>query len=305
MTLRTSRRRPRTFLARHRRRVEYAAVVAVMLLVANVLFVAESHTQVLRGGELRVWFFDVGQGDATFIETPDGHQILIDAGRDDAVLAKLGSVMPPWDRAIDVVVATHPDADHVGGLASVLERYDVARVVSNGDEKDTDVAAAFLEARDAEPGAVLEIGRKGSALVFGDVTLTELWPTEASIVDEDANVASIVYLLSYGDTTVLLTGDATESVEFDILRSVGDLDVLKAGHHGSRTSSAYEFIRATTPVVAIISSGENNTYGHPHPAILKRFADLGVGVFRTDEDGDVLLVSDGGEPFVGPAPLPF
>lgn len=305
MTLRTSRRQPRSFLSRYRRRVEYAVVIVTMLLIANVLFVAESRAPVFRDGELRVWFFDVGQGDATFIETPDGHQILIDAGRDDAVLAKLGSVMPPWDRTIDVVVATHPDADHLGGLPSVLERYDVARVVSNGDEKDTGVAEAFLEARDAEPGAVLEIGRKGNGFVFGDVTLTELWPTEAAIADEDANVASIVYLLTYGDTTVLLTGDATESVELDILRAAGDLDVLKAGHHGSRTSSAYEFIRATTPAAAIISSGENNAYGHPHPVILKRFADLGVDVFRTDMDGDVLLTSMGGEPTVVPAPLPF
>lgn len=274
------------------------------LAVASLLFALESRATVA-SGELRVWFFDVGQGDATLIVTPDGHQILIDGGPDRAVLSKLGEVMPPWDRTLDAVVATHPDADHIGGLAAVLDRYEVARVVYNGDDKDTSVADAFNAAREAEPGAVVELGRRGSVLAFGDVTLTELWPAPSALRDEDTNVASIVYRLDYGDTSVLLMGDATEAVESQVASSAGDVDVLKAGHHGSATSSSYAFIQAVSPELAVISCGEDNRYGHPHPAVVDRFLELGAAILRTDLDGDILLTSDGGEPIVRAAPLPF
>lgn len=304
MTLRTSRHRPRTIWSRHRARVERAAVALAALAIASLLFALESRAT-LASGELRVWFFDIGQGDATLIITPDGHQILIDGGPDRAVLAKLGEVMPPWDRTLDAVVATHPDADHIGGLAAVLERYEVSRVVWNGDDKDTAVAAAFDAAREAESGAALEIGRRGRALAFGDVTLTELWPTPEALVDEDTNVASIVYRLDYGDTSVLLMGDATEAVEQQVVSSAGDVDVLKAGHHGSATSSSYSFVQAVSPETAIVSCGLDNRYGHPHRAVVDRFLGLGARILRTDLDGDVLLTSSGGEPVVRPAPLPF
>ncbi len=280
------------------------------LALASLLFALESRATVA-SGELRVWFFDIGQGDATFIVTPDGRQILIDGGPDRAVLSKLGEVMPPWDRTLDVVVATHPDADHIGGLAAVLDRYEVARVVWNGDDKDTSVADAFNAARDAEPGAVVELGRRGSVLAFGDVTLTELWPAPSALRDEDANVASIVYRLDYGDTSVLLMGDATEAVEGELTMGTGgtegawDVDVLKAGHHGSATSSSYAFLQAVAPEFAIVSCGEDNRYGHPHPAVVDRFLELGAVILRTDLDGDILLTSDGGEPIVRAAPLPF
>lgn len=322
MTLRTSRHRPRSIWSRHGAQVERTAVVLAALAVASFLFAFESRATVA-SGELRVWFFDIGQGDATLIITPDGHQILVDGGPDRAVLAKLGEVLPPWDRTLDVVVATHPDADHIGGLAAVLDRYEVARVVSNGDDKDTSVADAFNAAREAEPGAALEIGQRGHTLAFGDVTLTELWPIPEALADEDTNVASIVYRLDYGETSVLLMGDATEAVELAMMQgreeskeskeSEGskdkennfDVDVLKAGHHGSATSSSYPFVQATRPEIVVISSGADNRYGHPHPAVIDRFLDLGSAIWRTDLDGDILLTSNGGAPTVRAAPLPF
>ena len=304
MTLRTSRHVPRPIWLRHRALVGRAVVTLLALVVASLLFALESRTMVAQGA-LRVWFFDVGQGDATLIMTPTGEQILIDGGPDRALLAKLGEVMLPWDRTLDAVVATHPDADHIGGLAAVLETYEVARAVYNGDTKDTDIAAAFDEAREHEPGAVTEMGRKGTVLAFGDVTLTELWPDASALRDEDANVASIVYRLDYGDTSVLLMGDAPESVE-DRLRSVaGDIDVLRTGHHGSATSSSYRFVESVRPEVAVISCGIDNRYGHPHPVVLDRLSDAGARIWRTDLDGDVLLTSDGGEPFLRSAFLPF
>ncbi len=280
-----------------------AVVVLALLIVSGGLWTYESAFRYR--DELRIWFFDIGQGDAIFIETPDGHQILIDGGPDRDILTKLGQVMLPWDRTIDVVVGTHLDADHIGGLAAVLDRYDVRTVVSNGDKKDTSVAAGFIEARDEEADADLVMGRVGLVLRFGDVTLREIWPTETGVQDQDANVGSIVYRLDYGETSVLLTGDATESVEKEIAFDVGDIDVLKAGHHGSITSSSYDFLSAIDPEFVVISCGENNRYGHPHPVILKRFSDLLVRTFRTDQDGDILLTSGGGEPLIRAAPLPF
>lgn len=276
-----------------------------MLLVATALFAAEARVPV-HSGELRVWFFDIGQGDATFVQTPDGHQLLIDGGPDDAVLAKLGAVMGPLDRSLDLVLATHPDADHIGGLASVLARYEVAEVATNGDDKRTSIADGFDAARDAETGARIGVVRAGDAWTFGDVTLEAVWPaTDEDVAREDANDASVVLLLTYGDATVLLTGDAPAAAEARFASLAGDVDVLRAGHHGSATSSAFAFLRDVAPEVAIISSGVDNRYGHPHPAVLQRFLDLGIAVLRTDLDGDILLTSDGGEPVISAAPLPF
>jgi len=304
MTLRTSRNQSRSIWSKHRTAFERVILASVALFVAGCLFAIESRA-IVSSHELRVWFLDVGQGDATFIEMPTGEQILIDGGPDRAVLAKLGEIMLPWDRTIDAVIATHQDSDHVGGLASVLERYEVGQVVTNNDQKDTSTASAFFAARDTEPGAVVESGRRGDSLRFGDVTLTELSPNDEDVADEDANAGSIVYRLDYGDTSILLIGDAPETIEQKIAESVGDVDVLKAGHHGSSMSSSYAFLQSVRPESAVLSCGQGNRYGHPHPATLKRFLDLRISVLRTDEDGDILLTSGGGEPKIRPAPLPF
>jgi competence protein ComEC len=142
---------------------------------------------------------------------------------------------------------------------------------------------------------------------FGDVILDVVAPTSTreGTVPEDPNEASVVILLTFGETTLLLTGDATADIEGEIANAVGDIDVLKVGHHGSMTSSSYAFLETTTPEIGVISVGAENTYGHPHPAILKRLAERNIRVLRTDQDGDILLISDGGEPTVEPSPLPF
>lgn len=303
MKLKTSRHQRRIWWKPYRGFFQQVFFVIFILCLSGFFWTVES--AFFHRDELRVWFFDIGQGDATFIETPDGHQILIDGGPGKSVLTKLGEVMLPWDRTIDVVVATHPDADHIGGLASVLERYEVNTIVSNGDKKTTDIAEGFLVASTAEEGADRVVGRKGMTLSFGEVLLTEVWPTEIGVEDKDANIGSIVYRLDYKDTSILFTGDATEDVEAQIIQGVGNIDVLKVGHHGSITSSSYEFLASIDPEFSVISCGVDNRYGHPHPLILKRFSDLAVSVFRTDQDGDVLLTSDGGEPVIRSKPLPF
>lgn len=277
-----------------------------MLVVSSGLFVRESHRTIAHGGELHVWFFDIGQGDAIFIETPTGEQILVDGGPDAGVLAKLGSVMAPWDKTIDAIVLTHPHADHVAGLVPVLERYDVVAIYDSGAMNRTGTMETFNEDA-ADERTVYHHVDETDRFAFGDVILDVVAPTSTreGTVPEDPNEASVVILLTFGETTLLLTGDATADIEGEIANAVGDIDVLKVGHHGSMTSSSYAFLETTTPEIGVISVGAENTYGHPHPAILKRLAERNIRVLRTDQDGDILLISDGGEPTVEPSPLPF
>lgn len=311
MTLRASRQSTsRRLFSRHRPIVERVLVALVMLVVATALFVHESRVAApvpfVSSGELRVWFFDVGQGDAILIDTPDHRQILIDGGPSQSVLTKLGQVMPPWDRSVDAVVLTHPHLDHVAGLVSVLERYDVAAIYDGGARARTGAMDAFEMDAVAESAATRHLVA-GDRFAYGDVTIDVLAPTRPvdGAYPKDPNEASVVLLLTYHDTTLLLTGDAPDDVERDILSTVGDVDVLKVGHHGSRTSSSAEFLDDVTPEFAIISCGVDNSYGHPHPVTLQRLDDRGIRVVRTDLDGDILLTSTGGEPTVEPAPLPF
>jgi len=281
-----------------------------MLVIATILFVRESHVTpvdpFVSSGELRVWFFDVGQGDAILIETPDNRQILVDGGPSQAILSKLGQVLPPWDRSVDAVVLTHPHLDHVAGIVSVLERYDVAAVYDGGALARTGAMDAF-EADIIAEGATIDHIVEGDRFAYGDVTLDVLAPSHPidGTFPKDPNEASVVLLLTYGDTTILLMGDAPDDVERDILSTVGDVDVLKVGHHGSRTSSSTEFLDAVAPEFAIISCGIDNSYGHPHPATIQRLDDRGIRIERTDLDGDILLTSTGGEPTAEPSPLPF
>ncbi|NBS41935.1 MBL fold metallo-hydrolase, partial [bacterium] len=235
---RTSRDTPRPWWKRHRRRLEHLIVTAILLAVASALYASESR-RIENQGQLRVWFFDVGQGDATLIETPDGHQILVDGGPDDTVLTKLGEVLGPLDRSLDLVLATHPDADHIGGLASVIRDYDVADIDTNGDQKFTSTMRNFESASDEEAGANHVIVRAGDAWQFGDVSIRAVWPRDdKDVAAEDANYSAVVLLVTYGDTNFLLTGDATTDAEAIYDADVPDIDVLKAGHHGSAGSSS-------------------------------------------------------------------
>lgn len=257
-------------------------------------------------GELRAWVLDIGQGDAIFLETPGGKQVLVDGGADDAVLAKLGALMPPTDRTLDAVIPTHPDADHIAGLVPVLARYDVLAVYETGLTKDTRVAEA-LAAGIRDEGAARHVVGAGGAFEIDGVSFEVLWPDGAfdGASMAEPNRAGIVLLVRYGDASLLLTADTEAAEEAAYASRAGDVDVLKAGHHGSRTSSSRALLDAVSPEVAVISCGEDNRYGHPHPEVLARYEGRGIRTFRTDRQGDILIRADGGEPVVEPAPLPF
>ncbi len=266
-----------------------AVSVTALAGVAVVLVLAGAWWLERPDGRLHVAFLDVGQGDAIFIQSPGGAQVLIDGGRyPSVVLERLGEQMPFWDHSLDLVVATHPDDDHVAGLPEVVARYDVARVITNGATADDAPAYATLLA----DGAAVHVAVPGETIDLGDGARLDILSAGGG---DGRNDASVVARLTYGALSVLLTGDAEAAAESALLaggRPLGSV-VLKAGHHGANTSSSAAFLRAVAPQVIVISVGTDNTYGHPAPAMLARAADIGATVLRTDQLGTIEVISDG------------
>ena len=245
---------------------------------------------------LTVTFFDVGQGDAALIRTPQDQTILIDGGPDRTILTKLGESLPWTRRTIDLVILSHPHADHVAGLNYVLARYRVRHVLMTGAIHTTPEYLKFLELLKnkevpvtiAQAGQVIELN--------GGVSVEVLWPFK-SVVGErvnDLNITSIVNRVVYKVTAVLFTGDTPKENEAALLNSGSDLtaQILKVAHQGSRTSSSEEFIKAVAPEVAVIPVGQNS-YGHPHAEVVERLKKLVEVVLRTDAEGDITWQSNG------------
>jgi competence protein ComEC len=284
-----------------------AMAVAMVFAFAFVLWFAQSaRTAPWQGPILKMWMLDVGQGDAFFIEFPSGEQALIDGGPSNAVLSKLGNILPPWDRSLDAVFLTHPDADHITGLVSVLDNYNVNVIYESGAMARTPQAEAFEE-RFVNKDTERKFVSSGDEIWFGEAVINVLWPQESfeGKYPGNTNDTSLNLLLQYGGTSVLLTGDSSSEIEKSVGPLAGDVDVLKVGHHGSAGSTSYDFLSLTKPEFTLVSVGEGNYYGLPHPMIIDRLIQFGARVFRTDFDGDVLLVSDGGEPMVISKPLPY
>lgn len=247
--------------------------------------------------DLRLTVFDIGQGDSVFIEAPNGNQVLIDGGPSSAVLGKLGSVMPFWDRSIDLIILTHPHSDHVTGLVEVLKRYDVGMVL------ESDVNYSTPEYREwhtllEQKHIPVVIARAGQKIRLSPKTELDILTPFRSFVGVSLNnvhEAMVVSRLVYASTSALLTGDMERPLEYQLVLSGSDLrsDLLKVGHHGSKTSTTEDFVRAVSPRYAVISVGRKNRYGHPHQQTLDTLAKFGIKIFRTDQDGDVEFVSDG------------
>lgn len=268
-------------------------VLGVCLLVLAVS-TASSANQ--KDGLLKIYFLDVGQGDAVFIETPNGSQVLIDGGPDEKVVSGLSSVMPFYDREIDVVVATHPHADHITGLIEVLKRYDVANVVEAKDRYQSPVFERWLKTVKGEGANEVE-AIAGKVIDLGnEITLKVLTPFKSydGIILKNPHDANVTTLLEYKSFRVILTGDMEMPMERQLLLGGDDIsaDVLKVGHHGSKTSTIQEFLGGVDPEVAFIEVGKNS-YGHPSPEVLSRLENSGIKYYRTDLDGTVKVVSDG------------
>lgn len=271
----------------------FLTIVVAALLVDLLIFSAWLSSD---RGVLRVAFLDVGQGDAVFIEAPNGNQLLYDAGPPSgAVLRGLGGVMPFWDRSIDAVMLSHPDMDHVGGFPEVFRRYDIDLVLEPGAISDNGAYDAVASAVRGE-GAKHLLARKGMTIDLGGGVVAEVLYPDRETRGMDTNAASIVLRVSYGETAFLFSGDLPNNIEEYEVATLGSrlrADVLKLGHHGSRTSSSKALLQAVAPKIAVISAGKDNRYGHPHSDVIERLREFGIAHVGTYDAGTVVFVSDG------------
>ncbi|MDO8436177.1 MAG: ComEC/Rec2 family competence protein [bacterium] len=286
------------------KKIKFVFGILLSLFVFNIL-VWSAILNLSKSRVLEVTFFDVGQGDAIFIETSKRQQILIDGGPSSVVLEKLGKEMPFWDRTIDLVVLTHPEKDHLQGLILVLKKYKVENILWTGVIRDTSEFQEWqklIKEKEAREGAKITIAKAGQKICLGICSgsypeLDVLFPFDdlENQNFKDSNDTSIILRLSYKNSAFLFTGDASKSVEKKLLeKGIGiDSDVLKVGHHGSKTSSGENFVAEVSPEIAIISVGKDNKYGHPTQEVLDTLKNYGIKIFKTDEDGDVKIISNG------------
>ena len=273
-----------------------SVLIFFVALFSGIIFLIYLTSRYFHEEVLKVTFLDVGQGDAIFIEGPTGLQMLIDGGFDRSVLRRLNAHMSFADRTLDVVLATHPDADHIGGLISVLERYDVTHIFHAGVLTDTPAYKNFESDRTAS-SALSRVSVRNTIIdIGGGAYVRILFPDRRLSETTETNQASAIVEVVYGEVEFLLTGDAPQSTENYVVALEGpDIksDVLKAGHHGSKTSSSEYFVRAVDPAYAIVSAGKDNRYGHPHKEVIDRFTSSGAMIFATYDHGDVTFKTDG------------
>jgi competence protein ComEC len=269
------------------RRLLYVSPVALLLVSAGWLASASTHER-----RLELTVLDVGQGDAILIETPSGRDVLVDGGPGRAVLRGLGQEMAWHDRSIDLVVLTHPQADHATGLLDVFDRYEVRGVASASDSGDSLVARTLVSAWRSEGSLVRRVAA-GTSIDLGDgARLDVLSP--AAVDEFTGNDASLVLMLVYGDVRFLLTGDIEATAERALVAGDADLGatVLKVAHHGSATSSTRAFVDAVAPSIAVVSSSAGNRYGHPDDEVVARLGEY-ADVYNTAVVGAVHFETDG------------
>ena len=274
---------------------KYSLLIFTFLLLIATIFVF--YLDWLNSSRVLTFaMLDVGQGDALFIESPTGTQILVDGGPPRKILSQLARVMPAFDRSIDAIIITNPDQDHIGGFLDVLKVYKVSKVFEPGTYNDSKTYQNLeLEIKNKNIPNILV--KKGMRLDIGGEAVIDILFPDRDVSLWDSNDGSIVAKLMYGKTSVMLTGDSTAKTEKIILEdnSKNQLKstILKVGHHGSRTSTSPEFVKAIAPIYALISDGKDNKYGHPHQETLNTLSLLGAKIFRTDLFGTIVMESDG------------
>jgi len=280
-------------------------ILIFLLLLAGLVWGVAAQ---LPDGRFHLIFCDVGQGDAILV-VKGSNQVLIDGGPNEKVLTCLSNHLPFWDRQIELVVATHPEADHLTGLVSVIQRYRILQIVSNSLLADSGIFQKF-RSEVVNHQTPVHSPKIGEEIKIGEIKLKILYPSEKlgeeivwktlaepkvlglSTYTGNFNKTAIVALLEFEDFQALLAGDVGVEEE-KFLPALGEIEVLKVAHHGSKYSTSEEFLAATRPKLAVISVGANNRYGHPAPEVLERLRTVGAQVCRTDLEGEIEIVSDG------------
>lgn len=298
-------------------KTKYFLSTLVLLLLVSLLFLNKQPDE-----NLHIYFCDVGQGDAIYIRFPDSTDMLIDGGPGNKVLDCLSKNMPFYDREINVVMLTHPEADHLNGLIPVLERYRVLYFVSSPVGNST---IGYQKLQDIISKKKIEVKNlyTDQSIDFGKVKFTSLWPEKnwlvsrinctnnsscSTLASKNSSVLGIATdisnlndfsemgILSYGTFDVVFTGDGDQRIQDDILKIYNnqiDIEIMKVPHHGSKTAITSEFLNKFIPKLAIVSAGENNPYNHPNNELLEKFNKLNIPVKRTDTEGTIEVISDG------------
>ncbi|MDR2898706.1 MAG: MBL fold metallo-hydrolase [Clostridiales bacterium] len=244
---------------------------------------------------LHVYYIDVGQGDSAIIQGPD-FNMLIDAGESAPLVTEYIEQLEI--DSFDYVVATHPHADHIGGMAEIISAYDIDTFIMPDVTHNSKAFEDMIDALEKSDANVIE-PEPGAVFTKGDIVFTILGPISDEY--ENLNDYSVSLILEYGNVSYMFTGDAESLYEAELIENYDNLkaDILKAPHHGSVTSSSRAFIEAVNPQMVIISSGEDNSYGHPHDEILKLYEEMDIPVLRTDERSSIVVYTDGNEFFYG------
>ena len=268
-------------------------VLLILLLGVGLVFFFAFRSQ---NRPLRVAFLDIGQGDAIFIESPTGNQIIFDGGPGGALVSQVSKQMSLFDRSIDMIVVTNPDRDHFEGFIPLLSRYSVAAVLEPGVSADENAVYAELHRVVAAQSIPIIEARTGQKIMLGGGAYIEVLFPDRDIEDVSHNDGSLIARLVYGETSVLLTGDTTKNIENYLVSKYPtslDSDILKVAHHGSETSTGDEFVKAVSPDIAVISAGKGNSYGHPRVVTLETLQNNKVETLVTMHEGTIVFESDG------------
>lgn len=268
--------------------------LATICLLGLIVIFAQHYSAQEYGddGVLRLWFFDVGQGDAIMIDTPQHQQILVDGGPSEVVLSRLAKALPLSDKELDLLIITHNHSDHLTGVNAILQHYKVNQIWLTGAIHTTETFRRTLQIINDQHIPTKTV-RAGEMVSYGDLSGIIIYPLEdlTGQAPEDQNTASIVSYWQYGQISWLLTGDLPAAQEGELLQRglVKQATILKVAHQGSKNSSAEEFLRAVRPEVSVIFAGKNNQFGHPHQTTLEHLRQIGTKIFRTDQDRTILV----------------
>ncbi len=275
-------------------KIYYRLLILGILLLASITVWQAVYRQIPTN-ILTTAFLNVGQGDSIFIESPTHHQMIIDGGPNAAILSEIAKLMPWYDRYIDVLMISSPDVDHYGGFIDLLKRYDVGLIIepgTNGGSPSYKVLEDLIKQKNIKK----VIARRGQSIEIGGGAHFDVLFPDRDVAKLETNTSSIIGQLVYGSSTVMFTGDAPSATEEYVTLLDGartKSDILKAGHHGSRTSASESFISTVTPKCAVISAGLNNKYGHPHQETLDLFKKLNIIPLITFNLGTIIFKSDG------------
>lgn len=263
-------------------------VLGVLLFVIVLVYWAVGQKE---NQKTEVIFLNVGQGDGALIKLPGDIQILMDSGPSSNISSKLSQYLPFYDREIELAILTHPHADHLSGFLQVLKDYHIKNFILAGANYESKIYSDFVKLL-KEEGSNVYVAKSGDSVAWNNAPILKiLWPNKIALGQNFKSIhdSTVISQLNLGQKKFLLMGDAEEDLESALIASkvITDIDILKIGHHGSKTSTSENLLQTAQPEEAIIQVGRNS-YGHPTQIVLDRLAKFGVKVFRNDQAGDII-----------------